>query len=127
MKNTEVTKFLDEFNHPLRVEIELLRELILSSHNELKENIKWNAPNYTHNENDRITMKLMPPKQVQIILHRGSKKREQPKNRLIIDESNLLSWKENDRAIASFKNLAEINDSKDSLVKIIQQWIKATE
>lgn len=127
MKNSDVTKFLDELNHPLRTEIELLRETILSSHNKLKENIKWNAPNYAHNDNDRITMKLMPPKQVQIIFHRGSKKQEQPKNRLINDESKLLSWKENDRAIASFKNSAEIESNKDNLIKIIQQWIKATE
>lgn len=125
MKNTEVTKFLDELSHPLRNEIELLRELILSSHNELKENIKWNAPNYSHHDNDRITMKLMPLKQVQIIFHRGAKKAEQPKNKLINDESKLLNWKENDRAIASFKNLEEINDNKDKLVKIIQQWIEA--
>lgn len=126
MKNSDVTMLLDELNHPLRKEIEFLRELILSSHNELKENIKWNAPNYYHHDNDRITMKLMPPKKVQIIFHRGAKKLEQPKNKLINDDSNLLNWKENDRAIASFKNLEEINVNKDRLVKIIQQWIQAT-
>lgn len=125
MKNTEVTKMLDELNHPLREEIEFLRELILSSHNELKENIKWNAPNYYHNDNDRITMKLMPPKQVQIIFHRGAKKQEQPINKLINDDIKLLKWKENDRAIVSFKSLKDINDNNDKLVKIIQRWIEA--
>lgn len=126
MKNSEVTVFLDALNHPLRKEIELLREIILSSESELMENIKWNAPNYHYNDNDRITMKLMPPKQVQIIFHRGSKKQEQLKSKLINENSNLLSWKENDRAIATFKNLAEIKENQEKLVKIIQQWIKAT-
>lgn len=121
--NTEVTKFLDQQNHPLRAEIEQLRKIILESENELVENIKWNGPNYAVNNDDRITMRIQPPKQIQLIFHRGAKKLEQPKNKLIEDKSGLLMWKENDRAVATFKNSAEILAAKPTHETIVKSWI----
>src|SRR5690348_5510013 len=104
--NKEVTRFLHELNHPLRDEIEQLRLIILAADSRLTENIKWNGPNYClDNDNDRITMKIQPPKQLQLILHRGAKVKVQPKDRLINDESGLLVWKENDRAIVTMKDM----------------------
>jgi hypothetical protein len=38
----------------------------------------------------------------------------------------MLIWKENDRAIASFKNMKEIDNAKAELTEIIIQWISAT-
>ena len=55
--NRTVTAFLDELNHPLRAEIEKLRLLILESVAGLAENIKWNSPNYSLEDQDRITLK----------------------------------------------------------------------
>jgi uncharacterized protein YdeI (YjbR/CyaY-like superfamily) len=124
-QNTEVSKFLDRLNHPLRNEIEELRSLILSAE-DVQENIKWNGPNYTFNNEDRITMKIQPLKQIQLIFHRGAKKLEQPKDKLIDDKSKILTWKENDRAIIGFKNLIEIENTKSDLIKIIKDWISAS-
>ena len=122
----EVTIFLDKLNHPLRKEIDSLRNLILGSNNLLIENIKWNGPNYSWCGNDRITMRIQPPKQIQIIFHRGAKKLEQPQKRLINDETNFLSWKENDRAIVSFKSFDEIENSKTTLQKVVSDWLNVT-
>lgn len=122
----DVTKFLDSLNHPFRSEIECLREIILSAGYELTENIKWNGPNYCFNGNDRITMKIQPPKVVQLIFHRGAKVQQQPQNRMIDDQSSVLTWKENDRAVATFKNMAEIERDKAALSAIVQKWIRAT-
>lgn len=124
--NSEVTKFLDALNHPFRKEIEQLRELILCTDSGLIENIKWNGPNYCFNNADRITMKIQPPKQVQLIFHRGAKVKAQPGDRLIEDASGLLAWKENDRAIASFKTMEEIENSRRAFVQLIKDWIRAT-
>lgn len=124
--NKEVTIFLDSLNHPLRKEIEALRNLILSSNNLLKENIKWNGPNYNWCDQDRITMRIQPPKQIQIIFHRGAKKQQQPQNRLINDETNFLNWKENDRAVVSFKSFDEIENSKNILQKVVSDWLNAS-
>ena len=121
-QNAEVTDFLNGQNHPLRDEIELLRNYILSANNLLTENIKWNGPNYCFKKEDRITMKIQPPKNIQLIFHRGAKKQEQPKNKLIEEHSKLLTWKENDRAIATFKNMADIKNAKADLTEIVNMW-----
>ena len=124
--NKEVTEFLNELNHPFRNEIAKLRDVILASDKNLVENIKWNAPNYSFENEDRITMRIQPmTTKVQLIFHRGAKKQEQPKDKLIESKSKMLVWKENDRAIITFKNSQEIEDGKAELEKIINEWLTA--
>ena len=125
--SSDVTEFLDGLNHPFRTEIEQLRNCILSANTDLTENIKWNGPNYCFDNEDRITMRVQPlAKQAQLIFHRGAKKQEQPQTKLIDNKSKMLVWKENDRAIVTFKNLQDIENGKDELTKIVAEWIGAT-
>jgi len=124
-RNEEVTKYLDGLNHPLRIEIEELRLILLNPAIGLNENIKWNSPNYCFENQDRVTMRIQPPKQIQLVFHRGAKKIIQQKDKLIDDNSGLLIWKENDRAFATFKKLDEIKKAKSNLEKIINSWIHA--
>ncbi len=125
--NSEVTDFLDEQKHPFRNEIEQLRIYILSSNTALTENIKWNGPNYSCNNEDRITMRIQPPtKRVQLIFHRGAKKQSQPKEKLISNKSKMLVWKENDRAVVTFKSLQDIENGRVELADIVTEWIQAT-
>jgi hypothetical protein len=124
--NQEVTRFLDELDHPLRSEIEALRLIILEANAMLEENIKWNGPNYSVGAEDRITMRIQPPKQIQLVFHRGAKVKEQPSERLVKDASGLLMWKGNDRAIASFKNMEAVEASRQALSVIVRDWLVAT-
>lgn len=124
--SSEVTDFLKELNHPFINEIEQLRNCILSADKNLTENIKWNGPNYCFGNDDRITMRIQPPtKQVQLIFHRGAKKQAHPEDKLITNKSKMLVWKENDRAIISFKSLQDIENGKTELTTIVNEWIKA--
>jgi hypothetical protein len=123
--NADVTKLLDDLKHPLREEIEQLRLDILGASGSLSENVKWNGPNYAVGEEDRITMHVKGPKQIQVIFHRGAKVLASPKNRLIADPSGLLLWKANDRAIATFKNAADISSTKVAFARIVAEWVKA--
>ncbi len=122
--NPEVTQFLDESLHPSREAIELLRSIILESDTGIVENIKWNGPNYIFAGADRITMKIYPTKQIQLIFHRGAKKQEQPKDRLIQDPFGLLDWRENDRAIIGFRTVEEIFKNREKLGSLITSWLK---
>jgi hypothetical protein len=125
--NKEVSAFLDNLNHPFRKEIDVLRNCILAANKDLTENIKWNGPNYCFGNEDRITMRVQPPKkQVQLIFHRGAKKVTQTNDKLIEDTSGILAWKENDRAIATFKSLQDIEKAEKKLLKIINEWIIKT-
>lgn len=129
MKNLQLSKeaddFLNQLNHPLIKEIQTLRKIILSCSEELSENVKWNAPNYSHDGQDRITMKILPPKNIQLIFHRGAKKQEQPVNHLIEDPNGLLTWKENDRAIATFTTNEDIEKNKGIISQLVTDWISA--
>ncbi len=121
-----VDNYLAALDHPLKPEIEQLRTLILGTNKNLTEIIKWNAPNFCFHGEDRITMRIHPPKQIQLIFHQGAKVQELPKNRLISDNTGLLVWKTNDRAIATFANSADILANSSALVEIINAWLAAT-
>ena len=110
------------------MEIEYLRNCILTANSDLTENIKWNGPNYCFENEDRITMRIQPitTKQIQIIFHCGAKKQTQPKDKLISNKSKMLVWKENDRAIITFKSLQDIKNGKAELTDIVNEWINAT-
>lgn len=120
-----VATFLQQLEHPLKKEIETLREIILQSDKKLTEHIKWNAPSFCMDGEDRVTMKIMPPKNIQLVFHRGAKVKEQPKTRLIEDASGLLKWPANDRAVATFTTMEEIRSKEKLLTGIIRQWITA--
>ncbi len=122
----EVAQFMAELEHPFKTEIEQIRTIILASNKDLNENIKWNGPNFSLGGEDRITMRIHPPKQIQLIFHRGAKVLEMPKEPLISDNSGILSWKTNDRAVATFLNGADIAVKSEALVSIINAWLKAT-
>lgn len=124
--NNEVTDFLDQINPSLRDEIEYLRSIIMSTGMNLTEGIKWNAPSYSINGNDRITLRINSPKMIQIIFHRGAKVQKQPPERILDEKYTILLWKENDRAIATFKSLNEIQDNILILKEIITKWIEST-
>jgi hypothetical protein len=125
--SNEVNLFLDQQQHPLRVEIDQLRTYILGSNENITENIKWNGPNYSFNGEDRISMRIYPPKQIQIIFHRGAKAKVLPTENLIPDANGLLVWKTTDRAVATFKNFQSITVSKIYFQKIISDWIFAAQ
>ncbi|MEJ0033364.1 MAG: DUF1801 domain-containing protein [Bacteroidota bacterium] len=125
IQSNDVTTFLNDLKLPLRKEIDELRDIILSSDNKLSENIKWNGPNYSVGDHDRVTMRVQPPKQIQLILHRGAKVVKEPKGKLIDDSSDLLEWKGNDRAVITFKTMDEIKASKKDLARHCQEVVES--
>ncbi len=122
--NKDVTHFLIKLNHPFFEEINELRKIILGSEKEIIENIKWNGPNYSFKNQDFLTLKIHPPKNIQLIFHRGAKKLKQPETKFIEDTSNLLVWKENDRAIVTFNSLIEIQLQKSVICENVSNWIQ---
>ena len=86
----------------------------------MTENIKWNGPNYCYHNEDRITMRIQPmaKRQIQIIFHRGAKKQEHPKDKLIKIDCKLLIRKEINGAIMIFKNLQDIESLRIELTNI---------
>ena len=124
--NSEVTAFLNSLNHSLRDGIECLRSIITSTDYELTEAIKWNGPNYSFNGEDRITIRINSQRQLHVVFHRGAKVKEPLEERILNEKYDILIWKENDRAIASFGILDEIQKNSKIIRKIVEKWIEAT-
>jgi NAD(P)-dependent dehydrogenase (short-subunit alcohol dehydrogenase family) len=103
-----------------------IKEIRVFSRDELTESVKWNGPNYSINGEDRITIRISPKKQLQVIFHRGAKVKEMPKNRLLSGDYDILIWKENDRAIASFNTMNEIQEKRQMIIEVVGKWIEAT-
>jgi len=121
-----VSKFLDGLHHPLRKEIDRVRHIIQSARPDLEETIKWNGPNFDCDGEDRITVRIHPPTQIQVIFHRGAAVQEQPTSPLVEDTSGMLTWKTNDRAVATFRSENDINKRKSALTRVVNAWIDAT-
>ena len=49
-----------------------------------------------------------------------------PKNRLLSGDYDILIWKENDRAIASFNTMNEIQEKRQMIIEVVGKWIEAT-
>lgn len=122
-----VTVFLDLLEHPLRKEIDALRKIIMSAGKTLTEHIKWNAPSFCLNGDDRITFNLQGKGFIRLVFHRGAKAKPLPtKGRLFDDTTGLLEWAADDRAVLKIKDMDDIKEKKEALVKLIQQWLELT-
>jgi hypothetical protein len=122
----QVAQFLAETTHPMRAEIMALREIILGSGQRLTEHIKWNAPSFCHEGEDRFTFKLNSPTAVDIVFHRGAKVEALPEERLVEDPEGLIKWATTDRGVASFGNMAEIEQRKTAVVELVNSWVLAS-
>lgn len=123
--NPEVSAWINNLNHPKSDLIQIIRSLIINCTPGIVENIKWNSPNYSCTGHDRITLRIQPVKNFQIILHRGASKDHSITVKPIEDDSPLLEWKSNDRAIISLNSNKELENIQPELKRIISKWLLA--
>jgi uncharacterized protein YdeI (YjbR/CyaY-like superfamily) len=122
----EVAAFMDKLDHPLKKEIETIREIILSANKKITEHIKWKAPSFCFNGEDRVTFNIRN-ECILLVFHRGAKVKETKEDGPILkDTTGLLEWASNDRALVKFYNSKEVNAKKDQIEKVVSQWIKLT-
>lgn len=70
-KNTDaeiVAEYMQQLNHPLKIEIEVLRKIINNANPAKSERIKWNAPSYYAKE-DFLTFNHCMTDKVHLIFH----------------------------------------------------------
>lgn len=114
----DVNEFMQKLEHPLKAEVEALRNIIREADPKIAERVKWNAPSYYY-KSDMAAFNLRQTKFVQLILIF-------PKG-LIKDASGFLlgDWK--DRREARFANMEEVRAKTPALQKVVREWIKLVE
>jgi hypothetical protein len=120
-----VDRFLAALDHSRLPEVQAIRSAILASDPAITERIKWNAPSFCHRDEDRVTFRLQPKDIVQLVFHRGAKKRS-PDDFAFDDPTGLLVWAAPDRATLTFAGMDEVLAHRVALAGLVRAWMAAT-
>jgi hypothetical protein len=113
-KTQAVDDFMKKLNHPLKAEIEALRNIIKGANKDITEEIKWAAPSFSCG--DYIaTFNPRDKKRVHLIFH----------NPLIENiKSKLLEGDYRGRRMSYFADMKDVQSKKPELEKVIRELIK---
>jgi hypothetical protein len=120
-----VDAYMAALEHPLRDGVVRLRAAIVAAEPDLVEGVKWNAPSFSYGGEDRITFRLAPRGQLQLVLHRGSAVREDSDGFRFDDPSGLLVWRAPDRAVLDFPDLDAVTTRLLALTELVPRWVRA--
>jgi hypothetical protein len=124
-KYKTLEEFFNDLNNDKRLQVDTLRDLILKTEPQLEEHIKWNAPSYVLDGEDRITFNLTNKQGVvKLVLHMGATRKENKKGAPILkDESGLVEWSSDIRGMVTFSNAEDVNSKLASLKSVIKKWL----
>ena len=124
-KYKTVEEFLNGLEGDRKLQVNTLRDLILNVEPKLEEHIKWNAPSYVLDGEDRITFNLTNKQEVvKLIFHMGATRKENKKATPVMqDESRLIEWSSDIRGMVTFTAIEDVNSNLTSLKKIIKNWL----
>ncbi|PKO00391.1 MAG: hypothetical protein CVU42_04250 [Chloroflexi bacterium HGW-Chloroflexi-4] len=120
-------EFMQQFEDVRKPLVEAMLASIIEVCPTLTESIKWNAPNFSDDGNDRMTLMLHKKELVSLILHTGARPKEDKKApHMFTDESGLLEWNSNIRATVSFADLDEFWAKKSLFQAAVTRWVEET-
>lgn len=123
----EVVEFLKQLAHPLKPELEALRQIILDASPKIREGIKWNSPSFcTTDYFATINLRGRDGEErVWLILHTGVKvKGTAVKGLKITDPNGLLKWLAKDRCVVTFSEAKDVKAKGAALQSIVREWIR---
>lgn len=98
------------------------RTLILATVPQLQESIKWNAPNYSLQNQDCLTFNVGKSNQLKLIFHRGAKSPDIPKLPNLPTNQLPLKAAAPDRLILDLDRLSDDPESQNQLQALILAW-----
>ena len=127
-KYSTIDEFLSDLAADKRQQVNILRGLILATEPSLEEHIKWNAPSYVFEGEDRITFNTMNKQDlVKIVLHMGATRKEVKGGSPVMqDDSGLIEWSSDIRGMITFTTADEVNANLVPFKKIIHNWLSIT-
>lgn len=113
----KVEDYMNKLEHPLKKEMEELREIIKGANSKIKERIKWNATSYYNNE-DLVTFNPRATKHVHLVFHHPQ---------IINIKSDLLEGDYKDRRMSYFYEMEEVLAKRGELERIIDTLVELAE
>ncbi len=124
-KPISVEDYLATLAPPVRSDVDALRAIVLGAHPGLTEEIKWNAPSFADDGQDRVTLGLDGKGGYRIVLHRGAKPLDTAGFHFD-DEAKLAKWPAPDRGVIVLRDRTVIDARASDLSRLIARWIEAT-
>lgn len=121
----DVDAYLAGLRHSRRSDIERIRAAIRASDPDLSESIKWNAPNFVFDGEDRVTFRLQPGDRVDLVLHRGARSRTDVDSFEFVDASGLIVWATRDRGVISIPDDADLDALLPEILPVIRAWVRS--
>jgi len=124
-KSRSVDDFLTALDHTRKDEIASLRAIVLGAVDGITETVKWNAPSFCWNGDDRVTMRLHPGNRVQLVFHRGAK--AAPEDGFsFTDRSGLIEWAAADRGVLTITGPDMLDERAADIAGLVRAWMAAT-
>ena len=109
----QVDEFMEKLDHPFKVEVQTLREIIKNVNEGITEEIKWKAPSFNY-KGYMATFNLWAKQHVHLIFHNGA---------IVNDKSGLLEGNYADRRMVYFSDMQDVNAKKSALENIVKEWV----
>ncbi|MBD8044621.1 DUF1801 domain-containing protein [Arthrobacter sp. Sa2BUA2] len=122
----ELTHYLAALDHPMAPVVRSLRAAILSVDPQIRENIKWHAPNFFLRD-DFATFNLFRPDTVQVVLHTGAKPKPEHREITVTDPHKLLRWAGRNRGVVTFPTRAAAEAALEDFTGVVRQWVSQLE
>ena len=122
----QVTQHIKKLEPAISKTFEAIRKIILSTHKEISEHIKWNSPSFYYSGK----MKPFDPKEykrdlIVMNLHKGRIMLVFPSGATIKDTTGFLTGDYKDgRRIVIFSDMKDVKAKEKILQKVIKDWLK---
>ena len=111
----EVRQFMDRLDHPLKAEVEMIRDIIKNVDSDITEQIKWKAPSFSYKGEYLVTFNLRDQQKIHLVFHNPE---------IAKVKSKLLEGNYPDRRMAYFADEDDIQVKKTDLEKALKDLIK---
>ncbi|UTT61534.1 DUF1801 domain-containing protein [Microcella humidisoli] len=120
-----VADLVSALDDQTREQVQLLRDIIGSLDPDLTEHVKWNAPSYVLDGEDRITMNLRNKEGVvKLVLHMGATRPEDKKGApVLVDDEGLVEWASDIRGLITFADADDIRAKEPGLRRVLTSWL----
>lgn len=108
-----VADYMARLDHPLKAEVEALRDIIKGAHPGITEEVKWNAPSYSYTEY-LVTFNLRATRHVHLVFHNPH---------IASVDSPLLEGDYADRRMAYFTSMDDVHAKRAELERVLSRLI----
>ena len=104
-----------ELQHPLKGEVQLLREIVLGASPAIEERIKWRSPSFHAGPDDLGAFMLRPRDFVRLVLVFP--------HGLVDDPEGIMRGDWDDRRELRFTSIHDIETKRDALQNVVRAWV----